>query len=147
MTAGSSSGPHAGPGGNEDFVADADVARQVALLELADADRVAVLRNGRICFNPPNTFLGARTVPEAAVRADVPDDADLVAAAAANVDAARPGADVEIDGPIGRQFTLEATAGTGHSGFQVHRAGRAQGTGQQQQWQIHQRTSSHGRTP
>src|SRR5271155_2163439 len=82
---------------DDHFIADRDISRAFVILDVADANRVAVLLDRRIRFEIVHALLD--------VAADVPAgmnlavDFNLAWASGANDDVAGAGLDVHVDGP------------------------------------------------
>ena len=86
-------------------VADADIAVQIVVAHLPDPDGVAALFNRRRRFDPLHTIRGVAGRP--CVGPDARHDMNGIHRAGIDLNAARPGADVELDGPADRERPLE----------------------------------------
>src|SRR5579863_2852579 len=93
------------------LVADAHVARQRLVPDPADADHVAVLLDGRVCFETAHFLFAAQT--PTARRPDNASYVDCRLVSGAHLNTAGPGLDVKFHRPVHLQSALERALGGG----------------------------------
>ena len=93
--AGAGDGIDRGFAGEGDLVVDADVAKQIGIVAIADGDVVAVLDDGRIVDDLLETGVAASAEPDLA-GVNVADDVDLIVRTGMEMDVAGAGGDRDV---------------------------------------------------